>query len=164
MIDNRKYTFFWLAPSPFSQWHRAGFTIDGVYFKTAEHFMMYKKAMLFGDALKAEEILKQDHPKDAKQKGREVSGFEREEWESNCKRFVYDGNYAKFTQNPALLKILMNTHDTKLIESSPADSIWGIGLSEADAKKIPEEQWPGTNYLGEILTKLREDLKKQKQL
>lgn len=164
MIDNRKYTFFWLAPSPFSQWHRAGFTVDGVHFKTAEHYMMYKKAMLFGDALKAEEILKIEHPKDVKQKGREISGFIKEEWEANCKRFVYEGNYAKFTQNKAILPVLMGTGDTELVEASPFDNIWGIGLKEEDAKKLPKEQWKGTNWLGEILTELRENLKKEKNV
>jgi hypothetical protein len=158
-MENRKYTFFWLAPSPFSQWHRSSFTIDGITFKTAEHYMMWKKAMLFGDAFKAEEVLKTDHPKDAKQKGREVSGFIAEEWEANCKRFVYDGNYAKFTQNKALLKVLMDTDGTILIEASPYDKIWGIGITEENARKIPESKWPGTNWLGEVLTKLREDLK-----
>lgn len=164
MIDNRKYTFFWLAPSPFSQWHRAGFTVDNVYFKTAEHFMMYKKAMFFGDALKAEEVLVQGHPRDAKQKGQEVSGFIKSEWEANCKRFVYEGNYAKFTQNKALLKILMDTGNTKLVEASPSDYIWGIGLDEAKAKVTPEEQWPGTNWLGLILTQLRDDLRSRQIL
>lgn len=160
-MNDKKYTFFWKDGSPFSQWHRVGFTTEGIYFKTAEHFMMWKKAMLFGDALKADEVLKQIHPRDAKDKGREVSGFNKKIWEENCKRFVYDGNYAKFTQNPKILKVLMDTGNTKLVEASPSDNIWGIGLGENDAKRIPEEKWPGTNWLGEVLTELRENLKKQ---
>lgn len=163
MIDNRKYTFFWLAPSPFSQWHRAGFTLDGLHFKTAEHYMMHCKAILFGDEEKAKEILETDHPKDVKQKGKEVSGFNKKIWEDNCKRFVYDGNHAKFTQNKALLGVLISTNDTLLVEASPVDYIWGIGMDEKNARLTPQEQWPGTNWLGEILTQLREDLKKEKK-
>jgi ribA/ribD-fused uncharacterized protein len=160
-METKKYTFFWKDKDVFSQWHRVGFTVDGVHFKTAEHWMMWKKAMMFGDALKAEEILQTKEARDVKQKGREVSGFNKYEWEQNCKRFVYDGNHAKFTQNPALLKELMDTGDTLLVEASPFDMIWGIGLKEEDAKNTPEEKWPGTNWLGEILTELRENLKQQ---
>lgn len=157
-MENRKYTFFWKDASPFSQWHKAGFTIDGVHYKTAEHWMMWKKAMQFGDALKAEEILQAKHPKDAKQKGREVAGFDSYEWGQSCKRFVYEGNYAKFTQNPALLQVLIGTGDTLLVEASPYDKIWGIGLDEETARRTPASKWPGTNWLGEILTTLRDDL------
>jgi hypothetical protein len=162
-MDNSKYTFFWETKSPFSQWHGVGFEIDGVKFKTAEHFMMYKKAMLFSDTESAEEILNTKSPKDVKAIGRKVKGFNPKEWEDNCQKFVYEGNYAKFTQNEKMNKALMDTGDTLLVEASPYDAIWGIGLNEADAKKTPEEQWPGTNYLGIVLTQVREDLKKQKQ-
>lgn len=160
-MENNKYTFFWKDKDVFSQWHRVGFTVDGVHFKTAEHWMMWKKAMQFGDAETAEKILKEKEARDVKKHGRSVKGFDKNEWEKNCKRFVYDGNYAKFTQNPNLLKKLMDTGDTLLVEASPYDAIWGIGLDEATAKKTPAEDWPGTNWLGEVLTQLREDLKQQ---
>ncbi|SRR3990170_3585943 len=160
-MEDKKYTFFWKTESPFSNWHHAEFTIDGVKFKNTEMHMMWKKAMLFGDADTAEDILKAKHPRDCKDFGRKVKGFDKNIWEENCKQFVYDGNYAKFTQNPTLLKALMATGNTKLTEASPFDKIWGIGLSETDAKNIPEEKWNGTNWLGEILTTLRENLKEQ---
>jgi ribA/ribD-fused uncharacterized protein len=160
-MEDKKYTFFWKSESPFSQWHPSTFTVSEVVFKTAEMHMMYKKAMLFGDAETAEEILKAKHPRDCKALGRKVKGFINDLWEADCKRFVYEGNHAKFTQNPAMLKILMDTGNTKLVEAAPNDYIWGIGLSEEDAKKIPESEWPGTNWLGEILTELRENLKEQ---
>lgn len=158
-MENKNYTFFWEDVSPFSQWHRAGFTIDGVYYKTAEHWMMWKKAMLFGDTDSAEKAIKANHPRDAKAVGRAVKGFVKKDWEENCKQFVYDGNYAKFTQNKACMDALMATGDTLLVEASPYDYIWGIGLDEEQAKKIPQKDWPGTNWLGEILTRLRDDLK-----
>ena len=159
-MENKKYTFFWQDVSPFSQWHKVGFKVDGVFFKTAEYYMMYKKAMLFCDANIAEQVLKAKHSKDAKDLGRKVKGFIREDWEENCKRFVYEGNHAKFTQNPHLLKQLMDTDGTLLVEASPYDAIWGIGMDEETARNTPESKWRGTNWLGEILTKLREDLKK----
>ena len=161
-MEEKKYTFFWKDKSPFSNWHPSEFTLDGVKFKNTEMHMMYKKAMLFSDAETAEEILKAKHPKECKALGRKVKGFDKEIWEENCKRFVYDGNYAKFTQNQNLHKALMDTGDTKICEASPYDKIWGIGLDEKNAKITEEANWPGQNWLGEVLTALRNDLKKQK--
>lgn len=157
-MEKNKYTFFWKDQSPFSQWNKAGFTLDGIHFKRAEHYMMWKKAMMFGDTESAEKILKSDHPRDAKHLGRAVKGFVKKDWEENCKKIVYDGNHAKFTQNPILLKQLMDTAGTTLVEASPYDKIWGIGLTKEEARRIPENKWPGTNWLGLILTQLRDNL------
>lgn len=158
-VNYDKYTFFWKNKSPFSQWHPVGFELNGYFFHTAEHWMMYRKAMLFGDIEKAKEILETKSPADVKKKGREVARFSKELWEANCKDIVYKGNYAKFMQNPEIFKVLMDTGDTILVEASPYDAIWGIGLDEETARKTPPEQWPGKNWLGEVLTKLRIDLK-----
>ena len=162
-MENKKYTFFWKDKDVFSQWHKAGFTVDGINYKTAEHWMMWKKAMMFGDAETAEKILQANHPHDAKKLGRTVKGFIKTEWEEHCKQFVYDGNHAKFTQNQRCYNALMNTGDTLLVEASPYNAIWGIGLDEETAKKTPESEWPGTNWLGEVLTRLRENLKQNQQ-
>ena len=158
-VNYGKYTFFWKNKSPFSQWHQVGFTLGGHFFQTAEHYMMYRKAMLFGDIESAEKVLATKNPADVKKIGREVKRFVKELWEANCKNIVYKGNHAKFTQNPDILKVLMETGDTELVEASPYDSIWGIGLDEESARKIDPKDWPGTNWLGEVLTKLRIDLK-----
>ena len=157
MKTNNEFTFFW--GGPFSQWYPAQFEIDGVTFEDAEMYMMYKKAMLFNDIETAEEILKSKHASESKQLGRTVKNFNKTIWENNCKKYVYDGNYAKFTQNPYLLEFLYNTGDTELVEASAEDRIWGIGLSEDDPRALNKETWDGTNWLGEILTKLRKDLK-----
>jgi len=120
---------------------------------------MYRKAMLFGDIESAKKVLATESPADVKKIGREVKGFVKDLWELNCKEIVYKGNHAKFTQNPDILKVLMDTGDTILVEASPYDAVWGIGLDEENAKKTNPKDWPGTNYLGEVLTKLRIDLK-----
>lgn len=153
----QKFTFFW--GGIFSQWAPSEFTIDGMKFSHAEQYMMYKKAMLFGDTETANEIMKAAHPREQKALGRKVKGFDKDLWEQNCKQYVYDANYAKFTQNFMLLTGLMATGDTELVEASPEDKIWGIGLADTDPRAQNKETWQGTNWLGEILTKLREDLK-----
>lgn len=153
-----KFTFFWRTQSPFSQWHPARFIVDGIEFNCAEQYMMYMKAKLFNDEEIAQKILDTELPSQQKALGRKVKHFDQEKWESNCKKFVYDGNYAKFTQNEELKKVLINTNGTTLVEASPTDCIWGVGLSEDDPRIQDRSTWRGKNWLGEVLTQLREDL------
>jgi len=155
-IEN-KFTFFW--GGPFSQWCPSPFEIDGKKFDDAEMYMMYCKAMLFNDTESAEMILTAQHPSESKAIGRRVKNFIKDVWELYCRKFVYDGNYAKFTQNPDLLKELMATGDSEIVEASPEDKIWGIGLHETDPRAKNKETWQGTNWLGEVLMQVREDLK-----
>lgn len=153
-----KFTFFWRTHSPFSQWHPVNFIVDGIEFNCAEQYMMYMKAKLFKDEEVAVKILKAKSPSEQKKLGRKVRNFNRGIWESNCKKFVYDGNYAKFTQNEKLKKVLLNTKGTTLVEASPTDCIWGVGLAQDNPKIRERRTWRGTNWLGEVLTQLREDL------
>ncbi len=159
-ITKPQFTFFW--GGIFSQWYPSKFIINGITFTDAEMYMMYMKAMLFNDRETAEKILKATHPRESKKLGREVKSFNKEIWEENCKRFVYDGNYAKFTQNPELKKGLFNTGDSELVEASPEDKIWGIGLDAEHPDAQQKETWRGTNWLGEVLTQLRTDLRNSK--
>ena len=151
------YTFFWAGP--FSQWYPSKFIVEGQEFTCAEQFMMYSKAMLFGDIDAANKILHSTNPKEQKQLGRSVRNFNVDRWDAVAQSVVYTGNMEKFTQNPKLLEQLLATGETVLVEASPYDKIWGIGLTEAVAKVTPVEQWRGTNYLGKVLTRVRDDIK-----
>lgn len=153
------FTFFWETKSPFSQWHPVGFELNGIHYSTAEHYMMWSKAMLFNDVESANEVLEIKHPRDVKAIGRKVKNFNSQVWEDNCKQIVYTGNDAKFRQNLEMLDALMDTGSTELVEASPYDKIWGIGLTADDPRALNKETWQGTNYLGEILTSLREKLR-----
>lgn len=152
-----KFTFFWSGP--FSQWHPSKFEIDGVKFSTAEQFMMYKKALLFHDYKTCAKIMETSDPRKQKAYGREVKNFKTEVWEKYAKQFVYEGNYAKFTQNQDLLKELLATEGTTLVEASPYDKIWGIGLAEDNPKCQSRDTWEGKNWLGEVLTNVRDEIK-----
>ncbi|MDP5274204.1 NADAR family protein [Chengkuizengella axinellae] len=158
-----KFTFFWRTASPFSQWHRCHITVDGILFNCAEQYMMYKKAKLFDDHQIADKILKSSSPSEQKKLGRKVKGFDKDVWEANCKQVVYDGNYAKFTQNKQLKQKLLETKGTTIVEASPVDPIWGVGLSEDDPRILDRKTWKGTNWLGEILTQVREDIIAKKE-
>ena len=159
-MKNKKeeFTFFW--GGPMSQWAKSDFVIDGLEFNTCEQYMMYKKAMLFGDTVTAEKIMKAKHPRVQKKLGREVTPFDDNKWVSICKNVVYDANMAKFSQNAKMKEELMLTGDKEICEASPYDKRWGVGMS-ADNPLIKEKaNWDGLNWLGEVLTKVRDDLRK----
>jgi hypothetical protein len=152
------YTFFFTEASPFSQWYRCAFTVDGRAFNCAEQYMMHGKALLFGDTESAAKILAADHPRQHKALGRKVKPFDDAVWKRERVGIVRAGNHAKFTQNPALLEQLVATKGTTLVEASPYDKIWGIGLAAGDPRAKDPAQWKGQNLLGKILTELRDQL------
>lgn len=151
-----KFTFFW--GGIFSQWYPSRFMIKEVIYNCAEQYMMAQKAILFDDREAWEKIMDSNHPRDQKAIGRTIKDFDKDKWEAVCKQYVYDANYAKFTQNNKLYDGLMDTLATTLVEASPEDKIWGIGLAENDPRCLDRATWQGTNWLGEIITKVREDI------
>lgn len=153
-----KFTFFWRTASPFSQWFPADFTVNGVQYTSAEQYMMHQKALLFGDQNNADKIMRTRSASVQKKLGRQVTGFDQTVWEGECQRIVYEGNRAKFTQNEDLLAALLATRGTTLVEASPDDRIWGVGLAEEDPRIHNRRTWRGTNWLGEVLTRLREEI------
>lgn len=162
-----KYVFFWghtptrdgsVTSSCFSQWWEAPFTVDGVVYRTAEHYMMVAKARLFGDSSAAQRILAASHPKQAKAIGREVAGFDEGIWVRERFSLVVAGNLAKFSQHPPLQEFLLKTADRVLVEASPYDRIWGIGLGRDDEHAQSPETWKGLNLLGFALMEVRDRL------
>jgi ribA/ribD-fused uncharacterized protein len=152
------YTFFFTEASPFSQWFACRFVVNGVTFNCAEQYMMYGKAQLFGDEDIRKEILEAEHPRTHKALGRKVKNFDPAVWERERMRIVKEGNRAKFTQNEELLATLFATKGTTLVEASPFDKIWGIGLAATDPRAQDPKQWKGKNLLGYVLTELRDEL------
>jgi ribA/ribD-fused uncharacterized protein len=155
-LNRADFTFFW--GGLFSQWATRGFTIDGVEFSSAEQYMMYKKALMFGDFDAASQIMATDNPRDQKHIGRGVKGFNKDVWESACRQIVYDANYAKARQNPDVMDEYHRTRMTEIVEASPEDRIWGIGLHEDDADILDRSKWKGTNWLGIAIMDVRTTL------
>lgn len=163
-----KYLFFWghtpsrdgsVTKSCFSQWWESPFTVDGAKYATAEHFMMASKARLFGDTEILKAILACGHPKQAKELGRKVKGFDDAKWLAHRFDFVVQGNEAKFRQHPDLQGFLLGTGDRVLVEASPVDRIWGIGLAGDDPRANDPAQWRGLNLLGFALMEARRKLR-----
>lgn len=169
--EKLKYIFFWghhsstdgcITKACFSQWWECEFEIDGITYHTSEQYMMSQKALLFGDTEINEEIMKARHPKQFKDLGRKVNNFNEQIWNENCCDIVLKGNYAKFSQNERLKYFLLNTNDRVLVEASPYDKIWGIGMSEDNPKCENPIQWNGTNFFGFCLMEIRDMLREKK--
>lgn len=172
-IENSKhfeYLFFWghtpkkegeIDKSCFSQWYPSPFVVNGIRYTTAEHWMMAKKALLFGDEEIFQKVIAAEKPAVAKALGREVKNFDPEIWRYASYTIVVEGNHYKFLQNEVLKKFLQTTKDKVLVEASPADAIWGIGLSQDAEEAMNPFRWPGTNLLGFALMEVRDKLKNE---
>jgi ribA/ribD-fused uncharacterized protein len=161
-----RYLFFWghqpgadgLGPGCLSQWWPAPFTVDGATYATAEHWMMAHKASLFGDHQTAERILAVSHPNEAKTLGRQVTGFDEATWQAHRYGIVVQGSVAKFSQRPELGRFLLGTAGRVLVEASPVDRIWGIGVAANDDRARQPSRWQGLNLLGFALMDARDRL------
>lgn len=160
-----KYVFFWghrpqrdgsIGSGCLSQWWPAPFDVDGVTFATAEHYMMWRKARLFGDHESAARILLASHPRQAKMLGRRVRGFDEQTWVRERFGIVRDAGVAKFGQHRDLRDYLLGTRNRVLVEASPADRVWGIGLAADDPRAARPQSWPGLNLLGFALMEARD--------
>ncbi len=163
-----KYLHFWghrprpdgrIGPSCLSQWWPSPFTVDGVAYATAEHWMMAGKARLFEDAAAERAVLAAGHPAEAKKAGRLVRGFDEAIWARERFRIVVEGSVHKFGAHPALREFLLSTGDRVLVEASPVDRVWGIGLAADDEAAMDPQRWRGPNLLGFALMEARERLR-----
>ncbi|MEV6756460.1 NADAR family protein [Streptomyces sp. NPDC051214] len=166
--ESVKYLHFWghrprrdgtLGSSCLSQWWPSPFTVDGVEYGTAEHWMMAGKARLFSDADAEAAALAARTPAEAKKAGRLVRGFDEALWERERFGIVVEGSVHKFASTPALSSYLLGTGSRVLVEASPLDRIWGIGLAADDERAQDPEKWRGPNLLGFALMEARERLR-----
>ncbi len=159
VIETATMVLFWQPPAVFGQWTDSEFVIDGISYRCAEQFMMAEKARLFGDEAIRAQILASPSPRDQKALGRRVANFDSAVWEQACMDIVVRGNLAKFGQNPAMLVALLATGDKLLVEASPLDKIWGVGLRADDPRIHDRANWLGQNRLGEALMRARAELR-----
>jgi ribA/ribD-fused uncharacterized protein len=144
-----------VGPWVLSQWWPAPFAIDGVTYHHAEGFMMAEKARLFGDDDALELILDADQPAEAKKLGRGVRNFDDKRWAEVRYDVVLRASLAKFSENEDLRAYLLSTAPAVLVEASPRDRIWGIGLGPDDERVLRPGEWRGRNLLGFALTFVR---------
>ena len=163
-----KYLHFWghrpradgqVGASCLSQWWPSPFVVDGVTYATAEHWMMARKARLFGDADAERRVLDAGHPSQAKKTGRLVRGFEEAVWERERFGIVVEGSVHKFAAHADLREFLLGTGERVLVEASPVDRVWGIGLAADDEAAADPQRWRGPNLLGFALMEARRRLR-----
>lgn len=162
------YVFFWggrpkvggrITKTCLSQWFPCYFEEDGVLYFTAEQYMMAQKAMLFDDRKTCQRIMAATEPRTFKQLGKQVKPFDSAVWDTHKKEIVIKGNLAKFGQNEALKAFLLSTQGKILVEASPYDTIWGIGMAENEPDIENPYAWRGENNLGFALMEVRDALR-----
>lgn len=163
-----QFLFFWghqpkhqqqMGKECLSQWYEIAFTVNNVTYPSTEHYMMAEKARLFNDNTSLHKILAAKHPGEAKTLGRSVTPFDETLWQEQRFAIAFQGNMAKFQQNTELKTFLLTTGNKILVEASPVDSIWGIGLAQDHTDATNPAAWPGLNLLGFVLMKVRETIR-----
>jgi len=160
IVRQQPTVFFWKENEEngcFSNWYHRKFIVDDFEYLHVEQYMMAQKAKLFHDAVRYTAILKATDPMDCKDLGKKVSPFDEGVWDAEKYEIVKAGNRAKYLQNPDLKAKLLATGKAILAESSPKDTIWGIGMNAASAARKDPSEWPGQNLLGRILMELRDE-------
>lgn len=143
---------FWKVNEPYgymSNWYLTRFTYKDVEFISSEQALMWSKAVIFGDKETANKISKETNQRKIKELGRQVQGYNDEEWSSVRYNIMVTILMEKFNQNLELKKKLLETGDEQIFEASPVDGIWGIKSIDANVKI------DGENLLGKALMEVR---------
>ena len=141
-----------------SNWYPSPFTVEKKNFSSMEQFMMYQKAICFGDEAVAKNILSTDDASQIKALGRQVKNYDEHIWNGIRQIVVYKGLLAKFSQNKDLKDRLKSTGEAILAECAVKDLIWDVGLSMKDPDRLDKTKWKGQNLLGYTLMMVRECL------
>jgi ribA/ribD-fused uncharacterized protein len=166
--ETLRFIFFWghsndggheIGKFVLSQWFEAPFTVDDIMYRTAEHWMMAFKARLFGDEKTFNKIVASKKPGEAKDLGRRVGGFNESVWNKRKYEIVKLGSIHKFNQNETLRNYLLTTVDRIIVEASPVDPVWGIGMASNSERIENPHAWKGQNLLGFALMETREFLR-----
>lgn len=141
-----------------SNWYLSDFVVEGITFSSMEQYMMYQKAIVFGDSAIAENILSTADVAEIKAFGRKVANYDDTVWNGVRQIIIYRGLLEKFRQNKELAELLLSTGDAILVECAVKDRIWGIGLNMRDDDRMDIKKWKGQNLLGFALMEVRKCL------
>jgi N-glycosidase YbiA len=127
----------------FSNFSAHGFELDGVYWKTSEHYFQAQK---FAGHLEHVEALRlMPSPMQVAKAGRSRSRPLRADWEIVRDDIMRKAVLKKFETHSDICKVLFGTGDEDLIEKTTTDYYWGCGTDGT-----------GKNMLGKILMETRE--------
>lgn len=154
------YIFFWSGI--YSNWFPSNITLEGMTFNCVEQYMMYKKALEFGDTETAKKVMEAEEPREQKKLGRQVEGFDAEHWSKVRFERVIPAMREKFRSHPVLKRELLNSGDKTIVEASPLDDQWGIGMGADDPEILDESKW-GLNVLGKMIMQVRDELREESE-
>jgi hypothetical protein len=166
--ESLRFVFFWghtnkttkpVGEFVLSQWYYAPFSVNEIVYKTAAHWMMARKAILFGDRETFKKIINTDRPEEVRALSKSIKGFDDLRWSEWKYEVVKEGNFHKFHQHKKLRAFLLSTEEAILAEANPVDEVWGIGLTQDSALAKDPYAWNGLNLLGFALMEVREYLK-----
>ena len=143
--------------SPYSNFHPSPFLVDGVLFKSAEHYIQYQKSLFFGDSIMANQILKSQTPIEAKRLSYNIADFNAQRWIREGYELCAKGIREKFIQNTPLLEMLKSTGSLILAEASK-DKTWGTGIPLCDTNALCTSKWENNGWLSRILMNIRDDV------
>jgi ribA/ribD-fused uncharacterized protein len=153
-----EFIFYFSEDSLYSHWYKCDFFVAGEKYCCVEQYLMYRKAILFGDNDVAKKIMNSSRPSWHRMLGKQITGFDKKKWHDHCRTFSLEGNLAKFSQNPVLKEALMQSAGKFFAEASPYDRVWGIGLSLSNPQNLVRANWRGKNWAGESLDATRKEL------
>lgn len=156
-------TAFFSSMSPLSNFYPVQIKDpDGTVYASSEQMYQHKKSMFHNDDATATKVMKARTPLDAYLAGKEVKGQHESDWFKGrelSKEQMYRCCIAKFSSDPALRDFLLSTGDTILAEGNPKDDLWGVKLSVHDSAIFDRSNWNGKNWLGDVLTRVREEIR-----
>lgn len=159
MVKTETHLFFYRHL--LGQWHIHPFTVEGITYNCPEQYMMYQKAVLFKDEDAAEKILHEEKPHNHQKIGRIVKNYSQNIWDNVKFDVIVAGNMARFREDELGRNFLFESDPLILVEASPTDLVYGVGLGENDPLILDENNWRGQNLLGKALMKVRTELKKE---
>jgi hypothetical protein len=151
--ETDSHIFFW--KSYLSQWYMRDFKREDIVYCCCEQYMMAEKARLFGDDDALGRIMSSNSPSTHKMVGRQVKNYDDGQWQAISRYVVFLGNMAKFAQHEDLKEKLLLTKGKILVEASPYDKLWGVGLEAWDDRILDEKTWQGENWLGQEIMNVR---------
>ena len=157
ILETPEFFFFWKGWP--NQWTMRDFVLDGVQYNCCEQYMMSRKAIFSGDTKINEQIMAETRPWMHKKLGRQVSNFDQAQWDIVKLHVVASGNMARFSQHPQDKEKLLATEEKMIVEASPFDKVWGIGMGVNHPDILIPEKWQGENLLGKALMNVRTALK-----
>lgn len=152
---------FYGADSYFSNWNILPFhDNEGIGYKTIEHYIVYQKAILFGDLDVAERVLQSPNGRAAKAESKKIAGYDPAIWKDERYVIELSAVYHKFKSHSDALTHLMKTNDRLLVDCTD-DTYWGSGVRLDDPSARTRKRWPGNNIGGRTLMDARDILAKE---